>query len=93
MRLVYLAYLTVVGSALGWLLHRDPDTYRYIPASLRTYPGGAGVAAMLKSARVHPGRAPSGARRSDGDSPCTESIEPMHDRHLEWSGEGAFTQR
>ena len=48
-RLLYLAYLTVVGSALGWLLHRDPDTYRYIPASLRTYPGGAGVAAMLKS--------------------------------------------
>jgi len=37
-RLLYLAYLTVVGSALGWLLHRDPDTYRYIPASLRTYP-------------------------------------------------------
>jgi demethylmenaquinone methyltransferase/2-methoxy-6-polyprenyl-1,4-benzoquinol methylase len=48
-RMLYLAYLTLVGSALGWLLHRDPDTYRYIPASLRTYPGGAGVAAMLKS--------------------------------------------
>ena len=48
-RMLYLAYLTLVGSVLGWLLHRDPDTYRYIPASLRTYPGGAGVAAMLKS--------------------------------------------
>jgi ubiquinone/menaquinone biosynthesis methyltransferase len=47
-RLLYLAYLTLVGSVLGWLLHRDPDTYRYIPASLRSYPGGAGVAAMLK---------------------------------------------
>jgi demethylmenaquinone methyltransferase/2-methoxy-6-polyprenyl-1,4-benzoquinol methylase len=46
-RAMYLAYLTVVGSALGWSLHRDPDTYRYIPASLRTYPGGSGVAAML----------------------------------------------
>ena len=48
-RVLYLAYLTLVGSVLGWLLHRDPDTYRYIPASLRTYPGGAGVAAMLKN--------------------------------------------
>ena len=47
-RMAYLAYLTVVGSTLGWLLHRDPDTYRYIPASLRTYPGAAGVADMLK---------------------------------------------
>ena len=46
-RSVYLAYLTVVGSALGWVLHRDPDTYRYIPASLRTYPGAGGVAALL----------------------------------------------
>ena len=40
----YLAYLTVVGSALGWMLHRDPDTYRYIPESVRRYPGAAGVA-------------------------------------------------
>ena len=46
-RWLYLAYLTVVGSALGWLLHRDPDTYRYIPESLRRYPGAHGVAAML----------------------------------------------
>ena len=44
----YLAYLTVVGSALGWVLHRDPDTYRYIPESLRRYPGADGVAAMLR---------------------------------------------
>lgn len=45
----YLAYLTAVGAALGWLLHRDPDTYRYIPASIRRYPGAAGVAALLAS--------------------------------------------
>jgi demethylmenaquinone methyltransferase/2-methoxy-6-polyprenyl-1,4-benzoquinol methylase len=44
----YLAYLTVVGSVLGWLLHRDPDTYRYIPESLRRYPGADGVAALLR---------------------------------------------
>ena len=39
-----------VGGALGWILHRDPDTYRYIPASLRNYPGAAGVVDLLKSA-------------------------------------------
>jgi ubiquinone/menaquinone biosynthesis methyltransferase len=44
---VYLGYLTAIGSALGWALHRDPDTYRYIPESIRRYPGAAGVAAML----------------------------------------------
>ncbi len=46
-RTVYLAYLTAVGSALGLALHRDPDTYRYIPESLRNYPGAAGVAGMM----------------------------------------------
>lgn len=45
---IYLSYLTMVGSTLGLLLHRDPDTYRYIPASLRTYPGSAQVARMLR---------------------------------------------
>jgi ubiquinone/menaquinone biosynthesis methyltransferase len=48
-RAVYLAYLNVTGAALGWLLHRDPDTYRYIPASIRNYPGAAGVAHMLEA--------------------------------------------
>jgi demethylmenaquinone methyltransferase/2-methoxy-6-polyprenyl-1,4-benzoquinol methylase len=47
---VYLAYLTVVGSLLGTLLHRDPDTYRYIPASIRRYPGAAGVSALAREA-------------------------------------------
>lgn len=46
-RAVYLAYLTLVGSALGWILHRDPDTYRYIPASIRRYPGAAAVNRLL----------------------------------------------
>jgi demethylmenaquinone methyltransferase/2-methoxy-6-polyprenyl-1,4-benzoquinol methylase len=41
---VYLSYLTAVGATLGWILHRDPDTYRYIPASIRRYPGARGVA-------------------------------------------------
>lgn len=50
LRAVYLGYLNVVGGALGWILHRDPDTYRYIPASIRRYPGAAGVAAMMREA-------------------------------------------
>jgi demethylmenaquinone methyltransferase/2-methoxy-6-polyprenyl-1,4-benzoquinol methylase len=48
-RTAYLGYLTVVGSTLGLLLHRDPDTYRYIPASIRRYPGARGVADRLAS--------------------------------------------
>lgn len=47
-RAAYLAYLTGAGSVLGWLLHADPDTYRYIPASIRRYPGAEGVAARLR---------------------------------------------
>lgn len=46
-RHAYLTYLTIVGSSLGLLLHRDPDTYRYIPESIRNYPGAEGVAAIL----------------------------------------------
>lgn len=46
-RAAYLSYLTIVGSTLGWLLHRDPDTYRYIPESIRRYPGAQGVADRL----------------------------------------------
>jgi demethylmenaquinone methyltransferase/2-methoxy-6-polyprenyl-1,4-benzoquinol methylase len=49
-RAIYLGYLTVVGSTLGWLLHRDPDTYRYIPESIRRYPGARGVVALLEKA-------------------------------------------
>jgi ubiquinone/menaquinone biosynthesis methyltransferase len=46
---LYLTYLTIVGSILGWTLHRDPDTYRYIPASLRRYPAAQGVVTMLEA--------------------------------------------
>jgi demethylmenaquinone methyltransferase/2-methoxy-6-polyprenyl-1,4-benzoquinol methylase len=48
-RAVYLAYLTVVGATLGWVLHGDPDTYRYIPESVRRYPGAEAVADMLRA--------------------------------------------
>ena len=56
-RRVYLTYLSVVGSAIGFILHRDPDTYRYIPESIRNYPGAAGVAALLRDAGFHDARA------------------------------------
>jgi ubiquinone/menaquinone biosynthesis methyltransferase len=45
----YLLYLTVVGSTLGWVLHGDPDTYRYIPESIRHYPGASGISALLRA--------------------------------------------
>jgi demethylmenaquinone methyltransferase/2-methoxy-6-polyprenyl-1,4-benzoquinol methylase len=48
-RSAYLAYLTVVGATLGWVLHRDADTYRYIPASIRQYPGAEAVARMFEA--------------------------------------------
>lgn len=48
-RTVYLGYLTVIGSTLGVLLHGDPNTYRYISASLRGYPGSEQVAQMLRA--------------------------------------------
>jgi demethylmenaquinone methyltransferase / 2-methoxy-6-polyprenyl-1,4-benzoquinol methylase len=48
-RTIYLRYLAIVGGALGWILHRDPDTYRYIPASIRNYPGAAGVAEIMRA--------------------------------------------
>jgi demethylmenaquinone methyltransferase/2-methoxy-6-polyprenyl-1,4-benzoquinol methylase len=58
-RALYLGYLSIVGSLLGWILHRDPDTYRYIPESIRRYPGAVAVAALMRThgfarADVHP---------------------------------------
>lgn len=50
LRFVYLAYLNLVGSVLGLLLHGNADTYRYIPESIRRYPGAAGVVGLLERA-------------------------------------------
>ena len=47
-RAAYLGYLTVVGATLGLVLHGDPDTYRYIPESIRRYPGADGVCAIVR---------------------------------------------
>ena len=43
----YHGYLTVVGSLLGLALHGDADTYRYIPESIRNYPGARAVAGLM----------------------------------------------
>jgi demethylmenaquinone methyltransferase/2-methoxy-6-polyprenyl-1,4-benzoquinol methylase len=47
-RAVFLVYLTIVGGVLGRLLHGDPDTYRYIPASIRKYPGAGAVTQLMR---------------------------------------------
>ena len=49
-RAIYLVYLDVLGGIVGWLFHRDPDTYRYISASIRRYPGSEGVAGLMRAA-------------------------------------------
>lgn len=46
-RMLFLGYLWTVGSALGMVLHREPDTYRYISVSLARYPSATELAARL----------------------------------------------
>ena len=81
---VYFAYLTIVGSALGYALHRDADTYRYIPESLRRYPGALAVVRRLRAAgfataewqpvlgglmAIHSARKPALSERSESNGP------------------------
>jgi ubiquinone/menaquinone biosynthesis methyltransferase len=47
-RQVYLSYLSTVGSLLGLVLHSNPDTYRYIPETLKLYPGQRGVLELMQ---------------------------------------------
>ena len=47
-RAAYLLYLTAIGTTLGFALHGDADTYRYIPESIRLYPGASRVAALMR---------------------------------------------
>jgi demethylmenaquinone methyltransferase/2-methoxy-6-polyprenyl-1,4-benzoquinol methylase len=49
-RWLYIRYLIVVGSTVGLILHGDPDTYRYIPETLKLYPGQRGVREMMERA-------------------------------------------
>jgi ubiquinone/menaquinone biosynthesis methyltransferase len=50
LRAAYLTYLTIVGSTVGLALHGDPDTYRYIPESIKRYPGAEAVVGRLREA-------------------------------------------
>lgn len=45
---LYWGFLKIVMPLMGWLFHRDPDTYAYIPASLERYPAQRGVEALMK---------------------------------------------
>lgn len=52
----YVKYLEVSTAVAGWLLHRDVESYRYIPESLRTYPAQRGVTeSMQRHGFVHCG--------------------------------------
>jgi len=58
-RSIYLGYLTLAGTVLGLALHFDSATYRYIPHSIRHYPGARGVADLMErsgfeSVRIEP---------------------------------------
>ncbi len=44
----YLRYLDLSTSGAGWLLHRDAESYRYIPESLRQYPAQRGVTELMQ---------------------------------------------
>jgi demethylmenaquinone methyltransferase / 2-methoxy-6-polyprenyl-1,4-benzoquinol methylase len=46
----YINYLIVVGSLTGIALHGDADVYRYIPESLKRYPGQRGIVTLMQQA-------------------------------------------
>jgi demethylmenaquinone methyltransferase/2-methoxy-6-polyprenyl-1,4-benzoquinol methylase len=45
---LYLRYLDLSTTAAGWVLHRDVESYRYIPESLRRYPAQRGVTELMQ---------------------------------------------
>jgi demethylmenaquinone methyltransferase/2-methoxy-6-polyprenyl-1,4-benzoquinol methylase len=47
---LYQAFLRTMMPAVGLLFHRDPQTYLYIPESLKRYPGQRGVADLMRNA-------------------------------------------
>ncbi len=50
LRRAYMGYLELSTRAVGWALHRDPESYVYIPESLRRFPGQRGIRAMMERA-------------------------------------------
>jgi len=47
---LYGGFLRTMMPAVGWLFHGDPETYLYIPASLRLFPAQRGVEALMRQA-------------------------------------------
>jgi demethylmenaquinone methyltransferase/2-methoxy-6-polyprenyl-1,4-benzoquinol methylase len=47
---LYWGFLKTVMPMMGWLFHRDPETYAYIPASLERYPAQRGVEKLMQEA-------------------------------------------
>jgi demethylmenaquinone methyltransferase/2-methoxy-6-polyprenyl-1,4-benzoquinol methylase len=45
---LYLRWLELSTAAAGWMLHRDVESYRYIPESLRQYPAQRGVTEIMQ---------------------------------------------
>lgn len=48
LRRLYLRYLELSTGVVGWLLHRDPEAYLYIPESLRRYPAQGDVRSVME---------------------------------------------
>jgi demethylmenaquinone methyltransferase/2-methoxy-6-polyprenyl-1,4-benzoquinol methylase len=47
---LYGAFLHTMMPAVGWLFHGDPDTYLYIPESLKKFPAQRGVETLMREA-------------------------------------------
>jgi len=47
---LYQGFLHTVMPLVGWLFHRDPETYLYIPESLKSFPAQKGVEALMRGA-------------------------------------------
>ena len=49
LRKAYLRYLDLSTAVVGWLLHRNPEAYVYIPESLRRFPDQDALVQLLHS--------------------------------------------
>jgi demethylmenaquinone methyltransferase/2-methoxy-6-polyprenyl-1,4-benzoquinol methylase len=47
---LYQSFLRTVMPIMGWLFHGDPETYLYIPESLKRYPAQRGVETLMTKA-------------------------------------------
>jgi len=47
---LYGAFLRTMMPAVGWLFHGDPETYLYIPESLKRFPAQRGVERLMRGA-------------------------------------------